>query len=372
MKILNINSYYYSSTVHGQLQSALHSKDVDSLTYVPLAKEYVPRDECKFVNEDHIKKSTCYNELDRYFFHVKHNKILVDIKKRINIQEFDCLHAHSLFSNGYIALKIKESFGLPYIVAVRDTDLNTFFKYMFYLRRLGIKILKESDKIVFLSQPYRDYLIQNYIPKKMKEDILIKSEIIPNGIDDFWLKNKGTVKKLHDKKTLNLIYVGTISKRKNLNTTVKAVEILKNQGYNINFTVVGKVIDEFIFNKIKNLPYVNYIAPVSKEELLQIYRANDIFVMPSVTETFGLVYAEAMSQGLPVIYTRGQGFDGHFKEGEVGYSVQYNSGKEVVKRIKDILDNYEAISSNCAEKVDKFDWNKIAEYYKNIYKSIIN
>jgi len=43
--------------------------------------------------------------------------------------------------------------------------------------------------------------------------------------------------------------------------------------------------------------------------------------MPSITETFGLVYAEALSQGLPVLYTRGQGFDRQFEEGEVGYAV---------------------------------------------------
>ena len=43
--------------------------------------------------------------------------------------------------------------------------------------------------------------------------------------------------------------------------------------------------------------------------------------MPSRYETFGLVYGEAMSQGLPIIYSKGQGVDGYFKEGTVGYGV---------------------------------------------------
>jgi len=371
MKVLNINSYYYSSSVHRQLQNALRSQGLDFSTYVPLARRYVPRDECQYGSEDHVETSECYNQLDRLIFHVKHNKILVDIKRRINLEEFDCLHAHSLFSNGYITFKIKETLGIPYIVAVRDTDLNTFFKYMVHLRRLGQKILREADKIVFLSKPYRDYLVQNYIPKKMKKDILTKSEIIPNGIDDFWLKNKGSVKKIQYKKMLKIMHVGIISKRKNLNTTIKAIEILRNKGYNVIFTVVGKIVDKSIFNKIKDLPYINYIQPVPKEELIEIYRANDIFVMPSITETFGLVYAEAMSQGLPVIYTRGQGFDGHFNEGEVGYSVQYNSAEEITERIKNILDNYEAISNSCITKVDRFDWNKIAKSYYSIYEDVL-
>lgn len=89
--------------------------------------------------------------------------------------------------------------------------------------------------------------------------------------------------------------------------------------------------------------------------------------MPSKHETFGLVYAEAMSQGLPVIYTRGQGFDGQFEEGEVGYSVQYDSAEEIVDRIKEILNNYKTISNNCVEKVDRFDWDEIARKYIEIY-----
>jgi glycosyltransferase involved in cell wall biosynthesis len=68
-------------------------------------------------------------------------------------------------------------------------------------------------------------------------------------------------------------------------------------------------------------------------ELIDIYRANDIFVMPSFTESFGLVYAEAISQGLPVVYSIGQGFDRQFPEGEVGYHADPNSAQSVADAI---------------------------------------
>ena len=51
MRILNINSYYYSSTVHRQLQKALQANGIDTITYVPLARGYVPRDECIYGDE---------------------------------------------------------------------------------------------------------------------------------------------------------------------------------------------------------------------------------------------------------------------------------------------------------------------------------
>lgn len=371
MRILNINSYYYSSTVHRQLQKALQANGTDTLTYVPLARGYVPRDECIYGDEKTVLSSGCYNEFDRYIFHLKHNKILNDIKQRIiNLKDFTCMHAHSLFSNGYIAMRIKEEMEIPYVVAVRATDLNLFFKYMVHLKRLGQKILKQADKIIFLNETYRDILIEKYVRKQYRNDILDKSVIIPNGIDDFWLKNKGPSKQLHNDSIIKLIQVGVISRRKNLKTTVKAVEILKNKGYDVFLTVVGRVGDEAIFDHIKQLPYVKYIPPVSKEELINIYRGNDIFVMPSISETFGLVYAEAMSQGLPVIYTRGQGFDGQFEDGIVGYSVNCYDAEEIADRIINIMDRYNEQSKNCIKLCNKFDWGLIAKDHNSLYKMI--
>ena len=81
-----------------------------------------------------------------------------------------------------------------------------------------------------------------------------------------------------------------------------------------------------------------------------------------------MVYAEAMSQGVPVIYTRGQGFDGQFPEGTVGYAVSDRDPEEQALAISSILKNYEAISRNCLRFACKFDWNRIAEQYTSIYK----
>lgn len=371
MKILNINSYYYSSSVHRQIQIALLDIDINSLTYVPLAKGYVPREECKYERKEYIDSTECYSVKDRYIFHIKHQKILNDISKRYDFDQFDWLHAHSLFSNGYIALQIKKKFGVPYIVAVRDTDINTFFKYMIHLRKIGIQILKGAEKVIFLSEPYRNQLIDRYVPAKLKEEIFAKTAIIPNGIDDFWLQNKGYPKMFSKQETLRFLYVGGVNKRKNLMTTIKAIKILQKKGYKVKFTIVGRVEDKSIYQQIKDLLYVQYISPKSKEELLSIYRANDMFVMPSITETFGLVYAEAMSQGIPVIYTKEQGFDGQFNEGEVGYHVDPLNPEDIVDRILDIIHNYERLSQNCIEFCDRFNWTSIVKEYDFIYNSCV-
>ncbi len=371
MKLLNINSYYYSSTVHRQMQEALRAQNLEPVTYVPLSKGYMPRPECQYSEEDWVNVSRCYREVDRYLFHFKHGKILKDLFHRFDLEQFACLHAHSLFSNGYIAMKVKQKYGIPYIVAVRNTDVNSFFKYMVHLRRIGLQILRESDRIVFLSKPYRDNVLGKFDYPRQSEDIYQKSLIIPNGIDGFWFLNKGRAKSKPEKNNIKLLYAGAVSKSKNITTTIKAIDILKQKGCNIVFTVVGKIADQHLYNQIMKRSDIKYISPQPKEELLKIYRDNDIFVMPSIKESFGLVYAEAMSQGTPVIYSKGQGFDGHFEDGIVGYSVDCFDETEIADKITRILGNYERFSDACTRLGDKFSWVSISQQYGDIYTEIL-
>lgn len=238
---------------------------------------------------------------------------------------------------------------------------------MVHLRGLGNKILMEAKCIVFLSKPYRDYLIEKYVKEKNKDLILRKSYVIPSGIDNFWLDNKASFKTLKSENEIRLLHVCGISKRKNISTTIKAINILKEKGYNIKFTIVGKVVDEEVYKDIQKFDFINYIPPKPKEELLKIYQDNDIFVMPSITETFGLVYIEAMSQGLPVIYTKGQGFDGQFEDGEVGFAVDCFDTDEIADKIVDIINNFHGISKKCVRYCDRFSWNEIIDSYEELY-----
>ena len=368
MKILHINSYYSVSSFYRNLYDKQRENGLDISVYVPVSKAV---DISKLQLGSYTMISANHGKYDRICFHLKHNKIYKDIINKYSLSEYSIVHAHSLFSNGYIAYKIYKKFRIPYIVAVRNTDVNVFFKNMIHLRRLGIKILSNAEKVVFISRPYKEFTINNYVPEKYRKEIEYKSIVLPNGIDDFWLNNKVDKKVPPMNNRINIIYVGVVDSNKNIETTIKACKMLIELGYEVSYTIVGKVVKKKYFDLIKQHSFIKYIPHCKKEELINYYREADIFVMPSKYETFGLVYAEAMSQGLPVIYTRGQGFDGQFKEGEVGYSVKYNSAKEIVNKIKDILSNYESISKKCIIEVEKFNWNKIECDYKKVYENCL-
>ena len=94
--------------------------------------------------------------------------------------------------------------------------------------------------------------------------------------------------------------------------------------------------------------------------------------MLSKTESFGIVYGEAISQALPILYTKGEGFDNQFEDGFVGYAVDLSKKDDFVQRLECILNDYEGFSGRAIRGADKFNWDKIARQYSDIYAEIIH
>lgn len=366
MIVLNNSNSYFASGLYKCFQAALLREGIDSYFFVPVNTKWAGS------TADHrVKASLCFRNMDRYFYRYKQKKIYNEFETIIREIRPDILHAHFLFSSGFSCLRAKQKFGLKYIVAVRNTDVNAFFRYCFWLRKLGIEIMEESSAIIFLNEPYRRYVIDKYVPQRLKKAIDEKSIVIPNGIDQFWLNNS----KQHqhpEGKTIRIVYAGGIDRNKNCVATVKACEQLIQKGYEIKYTLIGKIIDKTCFDKISGRSFIEYIPHMNKEELAKLYKEQDIFVMPSINETFGLVYAEAMSQGLPVIYSRGQGFDKQFEEGQVGYSVDSCNPEEIADKIEAVLEQYDEISARCTVLCRKFDWNEIVKQYISIYQRALD
>ena len=371
MRVLHINGNYIYTTLHQNMLLALNKKGIESCVFVPVHGE--GRAAIEPVEEAHVVR--CFNKNDRFLFYRKQNKICAELRRIPGIESFDCIHAYTLFTDGNSAMQMSREYGMPYIVAVRNTDVNTFFKYRILLRKRGVEILRNASAVLFLSDAYRKQVLEQYVPEKDRAAIGAKSRVIPNGIDDFWFDNAvtglvpGRAERVAEKAP-RLVFAGGIDRNKNPELTAEAVRKLNAEGWNAAFTAVGKIKDEALVSQLRKYDFFRYLEARPKETLIDVYRDSDIFVMPSHTETFGLVYAEAMSQGLPVIYTRGQGFDGQFEEGEAGYSVDDRSVDDLVSKIKAAAENYDRLSRNASDLVHKFRWDTICEEYAELYKKV--
>lgn len=361
MKVLHINANYCGTTLHQAMMDELDGL-CDNAVFVPTHDAA-----CGVVKiGDNVSVCQCFRKWDRAVFSYKQRKILRALQTRYDVGNFDLLHAYTLFTDGNVAYKLHKKYGIPYVVAVRSTDI-IFFKYRPHLRGRGMEILRNASAVFFLSATYRDQLIERYVPPKYQAALLKKVHILPNGIDEFWFCN-GQSHAAPKKNPLRLIFAGRIDRNKNLTTSAKACELLRQRGYDAQLTAVGPVTDASILEELRGLEYVTFLPKMGKEALAQIYRKQDIFVMPSHFESFGLVYAEAMSQGLPVIYTRGQGFDKQFPEGTVGYAVDSKKPEEIVSAIEAILEDYEPMSARCVENSRVFRWSHFVQEYHQIYR----
>lgn len=373
INVLHINCNYITRSLHQTMIEHL-DKYTNNLIFVPTydSKKAV------ITPNRNVVVSECFDKWDRIVFDYKQRKIINSIKKTCNVKKHSIIHAHTLFTDGNVALKLHKQFCIPYIVAVRNTDLNVFLKKLWFLRKRGIEILLNASAVIFLSPTYKKQLFDEYIPNEYKNGIDKKSIIIPNGIDDFWIeslnsqKDYNEVEKRIKAKELRIIFVGQIDRNKNVDTILEAVSLINQQGWNVAFNSVGKIEDKEIYDRLQKHDAFMHTDPVPKEELIAYYRNADLFVMPSHTESFGLVYAEAMSQGLPVLYTRGQGFDGQFPDGEVGFAVSDTDPKELADKIMLCYQNYKQLSQNSLDKVDRFRWDSICVSYKDIYQKILS
>ena len=362
MRILQIANGYLDNRLYQLLFADLAAKGAEQTVFVPVSKK-VPAS-----TQDNVHVVPCFDQLDRALFFRKQKKMLSWVEGHLNPAQFDLTHAHTVFSGGYAARQLQKKYGIPYIVAVRNTDVNIFFKYMVHLRALGVDILRNASKIIFLSPAYREQVLRDYIPLKDLEAIAEKSEVIPNGIAELFFEQNAQPKTLSG--PIKLIQVGRLMKLKNPELTVKAVEILRERGRDVQLTLVGGVVDE-VYRPLLSEDYVNWFDNCPQADVISHLSQADIFVMPSHIETFGLAYVEAMSQGLPVLYTAGQGFDGQFPEGEVGFAVSDSDAEALADNIEKVVENYEELSKNAISGSQKFRWDTIGSRYMELYREAI-
>ena len=366
MHVLHINCNYIGTALHQLMVEKLDKLGYKNSVFAPTYNKKT----AVIIPNENVLVSECFKKWDRLFFDYKQKKIFKSLEKNYNMYDFDIIHAYTLFTDGNCARMMSEKYNIPYVVAVRSTDVNSFFRWMPHLRMRGVKTMLKASAVFFLSEEYRRQVFEKYVPKKYRDVLMKKTKIIPNGIDDFWFEN-APLQENKIENTVKLVYAGRINRNKNTLTTLKAMRILIERGYNVSFTVVGKIENKRIYNKIKSTPNTKCLSAQPKENLLKIYRDNNIFVMPSFTETFGLVYAEAMSQGLPVIYSKGQGFDTQFPDGKIGYSVSAYDARDVADGIEKTIKNHSRIVPDTIPSARVFNWAEITSEYDRIYKTII-
>lgn len=376
MKVLHVCNDFAGSKVHVNLTKQLDDKDIGQVVYCPVRdKQLVGKN--KFDGK-HIEfiYSFCIKSWYKYVYHYKAFKLYKDLKRNVDLSSVNIIHAHTLFSDGVLAYKAHKEFGLPYVVAVRNTDVNDYIRLMRHCYHTGREILLNAEKVFFISAALKKKFEESKFVEPILEKVKHKFVLQPNGIDDYWHEHISHEERHgHD-----VLYVGDFSANKNVVRLAEAIiELRKEDGFNdVRLKIVGGEVKgggrkndgqtQAII--IANPKAINSLGKIyDKDKLSEVMRSCSVFAMPSIYETFGLVYLEALSQNLPIIYTKEQGVDGMFDD-TIGIGVNPLSIEEIKKAIKIILQENSKYG-NLNVHFEDFKWREIASKYICMYKHII-
>jgi glycosyltransferase involved in cell wall biosynthesis len=385
LHVLHISNDFGGTEVYRNLYQHLDNLGVKQTIFVPVN----PRVQNRVGNHDFDFKtegskiiySTSQKWYHRYLYDRKISGVVKDLERLVDLDEISIVHTGTLCMTGAVAFEVSKRFNKPYIVSVRNTDINTYFKHMWWKRGYFYSILLKAHEVVFISPQYKKNCLDIHFNKAVSEKIEAKTRVIPNGIDSYYLENRELVPKTLNK-SINIVFAGGYKNNKNLLRLIKAIDVLKSKGYNVTLTAIGRSLPnrlvseayvELLEKEALGKDYIFLVEYKQKEDLCKAYSKADIFVMPSIHETFGLSYAEALSQGLPIVYTKGQGFDGFYKDGEVGYAVNALDIEDIANGIESVINNYSYLLQNVANLSlnQDFAWNQIAKRYCRLYDSIL-
>lgn len=155
MKVLHINSNYTLTTLHqSMIESLQENGGIDSRVFMATYDKSLG----VISPNENVCVCECFSRWNRLFFDYKQMKIRRAAERSFQVADFDLIHAYTLFTDGNCARKLARKHGIPYVVAVRNMDVNSFLRLMPHLRGRGVQIMRDAYAVFFLSEAYRKNL----------------------------------------------------------------------------------------------------------------------------------------------------------------------------------------------------------------------
>jgi len=273
----------------------------------------------------------------------------------------DVIHAH-FTDMGCIASALSTEKNIPLVITEHSSIIGKN-KVPKDILKIAVKGYSSAEKVIAVS---------GSLQRKIKEHTGIESTVVHNIIDeDVFLNSKRIV---HD--AFSFSSVGNLNKRKRMDLLIDAFGIVRKHIPNCRLEIIGDGKErEALFRQVDQLGIgdsVVFCGRLSRDEIAQHFATADCFVLPSELETFGVVYAEAMMAGLPVIASRCGGPE-DFVTDEVGVLMDINTPQELANAMEQIFYNHDRFESEAIREyaVKHFSADVIAQKITCVYESIL-
>lgn len=295
-------------------------------------------------------------------------------RRLVNEHNYDVLHYFFSLPTGLLHCLPGAHRKIPYIVSLRGSDVPEYdvFNKPLMLAHKVVKSLtryiwNNAARVVALSSDLRN-TAQRTAPET---DIAV----IPNGIEsELFLPVKGE-KQSRDSDRIEMICVSRLIERKGIQHVLQALTSIELP---VHLTIVGEGnYQDQLKEQAQALGVsdrVTFYGYCAREELVALYGNSDFFVLPSMAESFGMVFVEAMSCELPVIGARIGGVPDIVAE-ENGILVEAANVKEIQEAIEKLASDpalrAAMAKANRQKVVDHYAWQSVAEKYDATYQAAL-
>ena len=296
------------------------------------------------------------------------------------LEEFqpDVIHFTTPALLGRYALK----YGLKHNIPVFSTYHTHYLSYIDYyfnffpglvravkalVRKITVWFYNKCDLTFVPTQPIVDELEEAGVEKDRMTIWgrgIEMTRYNPDYRDDEYMDN------LCGKGTTRVLFVSRLVDEKEIRTLEKVYKILKANRPDVKMVITGD--GPRLKRMQRRMPGAVFTGKLVGADLARIYASSDLFLFPSVTETFGNVVLEAMASGLPVVCAASGGPMGIVQHGITGYHVEPKNADDFYYYISALLDDTKLrtrMSNNAVEYAKKQSWDALCEEMFNIYRA---
>jgi len=283
----------------------------------------------------------------------------------------DLVHAQSMRPNGWYVVLIKKILGIPCVNYVRGSDIYNASEI--YKHIVGSFILRNCNRIISLCEDMKRVILKVY-----NREVCV----IPNGIclDVFKEGKRDVIRGLFGFSLEEniVLFVGRLEPIKGVEYLIRAAQQVTTEKHKVKFLIIGEGTSrrklEKLVNSLNLAEHVIFVGKISNSRVSEYMILSDILVLPSLSESFGIVNLEAMSCGLPIIATNVGGIPEIVENNINGLLVNPKNANQIAEKILEMLENrrkMQIISNNNKAKAKKFSWEHIVDCLEDVYFSLL-
>ncbi|HEX9876074.1 MAG TPA: glycosyltransferase family 4 protein [Gammaproteobacteria bacterium] len=287
------------------------------------------------------------------------------LQRLLKEREFDLAHFYFALPTGMLSAYWRARTGKPYIVSLRGSDVPNYDNNSRLLRmlhrlllRTNARILRNAHAVVANSEALRALALESFPEQRI--------DVITNGV---CLSEFRPPIRREPRSTVSAICVARLIKRKGAEDAMRAMKLMKNQSLRLDLVGLGPRESKMraLADELGIADRVVFRGHLKGEDLARAYQEADIFLLPSLSESFSMALLEGMASGLPVVATKVGGIPELVEDGANGFLVPCGDPERLAAALDRLVESRELrarLGSNNRHKIEQaYDWPVIVGRY---------